>query len=297
MPSAAYTPKPLPYWLDPAQKSVTDSTLTSVVRALAGLLGAGDPTSVMGSVGPMATAANPSGPLSRVIQGLAGKKPIRAYHGSPHDFDKFELSKIGTGEGGRSFGAGINLTESEKYATAYKTPGRLETTGPGHMYEVQVNASADDLLDWHRPMSQQQHIQSKLAGIPQSGLPKDGDPFVGGTGTARWRVEGGRYFLETSDGTRFQMSVADINRLYGMDNANLTGGNIYNRASIALGGDDVAVSRLFNERGVPGVSADYHGARNYTIFDESIIDILRKYGLLPAAAAYGAAKQQQEPPK
>ena len=27
---------------------------------------------------------------------------IRAYHSSPHDFDKFDLSKIGTGEGAQS---------------------------------------------------------------------------------------------------------------------------------------------------------------------------------------------------
>jgi hypothetical protein len=31
-----------------------------------------------------------------------GSGPIRAYHGSPHDFDRFDLSKIGTGEGAQA---------------------------------------------------------------------------------------------------------------------------------------------------------------------------------------------------
>src|SRR4051812_28966406 len=35
----------------------------------------------------------------RGAEAVLGAGPIRAYHGSPHDFDRFDLSKIGTGEG------------------------------------------------------------------------------------------------------------------------------------------------------------------------------------------------------
>ena len=42
--------------------------------------------------------------------GLA-TKPIRAYHSSPHDFDKFDLSKIGTGEGAQVYGHGLYFAE------------------------------------------------------------------------------------------------------------------------------------------------------------------------------------------
>jgi hypothetical protein len=54
----------------------------------------------------------------RNAAGVAGGKivqpetPIRAYHSSPYDFEKFDLSKLGTGEGGRAYGAGVNLAES-----------------------------------------------------------------------------------------------------------------------------------------------------------------------------------------
>jgi hypothetical protein len=37
---------------------------------------------------------------------------IRAYHSSPHDFERFDLSKIGTGEGAQVYGHGIYLAEN-----------------------------------------------------------------------------------------------------------------------------------------------------------------------------------------
>ena len=48
-----------------------------------------------------------------VVQG------IRAYHGSPHDFDKFDLSRIGTGEGAQAYGHGLYFAENEGVARSY----------------------------------------------------------------------------------------------------------------------------------------------------------------------------------
>lgn len=45
---------------------------------------------------------------------------IIAYHGSPHDFDKFDMSKIGTGEGAQAFGHGLYFTDTEEIATNYR---------------------------------------------------------------------------------------------------------------------------------------------------------------------------------
>ena len=44
--------------------------------------------------------------------GSAGGKGIKAYHGSPHDFDRFDLSKIGTGEGAQAYGHGLYFAEN-----------------------------------------------------------------------------------------------------------------------------------------------------------------------------------------
>jgi hypothetical protein len=45
---------------------------------------------------------------------------IKAYHGSPHKFDKFDLSKIGTGEGAQAYGHGLYFAEDPRVAEVYK---------------------------------------------------------------------------------------------------------------------------------------------------------------------------------
>lgn len=45
---------------------------------------------------------------------------IKAYHGSPHDFDKFDMSKIGTGEGAQAYGHGLYFAEKEAVAKEYR---------------------------------------------------------------------------------------------------------------------------------------------------------------------------------
>ena len=45
---------------------------------------------------------------------------IKAFHGSPHDFDKFDLSKIGTGEGAQAYGHGLYFAENEAVARGYR---------------------------------------------------------------------------------------------------------------------------------------------------------------------------------
>ena len=45
---------------------------------------------------------------------------IRAYHGSPYDFDKFDISKIGTGEGAQAYGHGLYFAENPETALSYR---------------------------------------------------------------------------------------------------------------------------------------------------------------------------------
>jgi hypothetical protein len=52
--------------------------------------------------------------------GALGSGAIRAYHGSPHDFDKFDLSKIGTGEGVQAYGHGLYFAGNEDVARTYR---------------------------------------------------------------------------------------------------------------------------------------------------------------------------------
>ncbi len=54
---------------------------------------------------------------------------ITAYHGSPHDFDKFDISKIGTGEGAQAYGHGLYFAQAEPVAEGYRN--RLAGHIPG----------------------------------------------------------------------------------------------------------------------------------------------------------------------
>ena len=45
---------------------------------------------------------------------------ITAYHGSPHEFDQFDTSKIGTGEGAQAYGHGLYFAEHEPVAKGYR---------------------------------------------------------------------------------------------------------------------------------------------------------------------------------
>src|SRR3954469_8152524 len=49
-----------------------------------------------------------------------GPAAIRAYHGSPHDFDRFDSSKIGTGEGAQAYGHGLYFAENPETAGVYR---------------------------------------------------------------------------------------------------------------------------------------------------------------------------------
>jgi hypothetical protein len=52
--------------------------------------------------------------------GAGGAGVIRAFHGTPHSFDKFDSSKIGSGEGAQAYGHGIYTAESEGVAKSYR---------------------------------------------------------------------------------------------------------------------------------------------------------------------------------
>jgi hypothetical protein len=52
--------------------------------------------------------------------GDAVRSVIRAYHGSPYDFDRFDASKLGTGEGNQAYGHGLYFAGEEDVARRYR---------------------------------------------------------------------------------------------------------------------------------------------------------------------------------
>jgi hypothetical protein len=313
---------------DPAKKD-SSNLLASVTGA--GLLG--------GSM--LASEDADAGILSR----------IKAFHGSPHDFDRFSSENIGTGEGAQAYGHGLYFAEREGTAQSYRdaltprdfdyeehlmeqykaaesmqdynrmdmleramqhdTPAdfrdiasdvdydddyrqlandmademegfvnpRGNPVNFGRMYEVDINASADDLLDYDVPLKDQpEKIQNAFKDIWRDGLADD--PIL-------------KDIYKTADDVDFNtMGLFDQSQ----------GSQAYKEFANKLGGE-AAFSKLLNDKGIKGVKyADAQTrfspkgrTNNYVIFDEKTIEIARKYGVsMPVAGAILAGTMTPE---
>ena len=58
--------------------------------------------------------------ITKAEGGEVDEPGITAYHGSPHDFEQFDISKIGTGEGNQSYGHGLYFAQNEDVAKGYR---------------------------------------------------------------------------------------------------------------------------------------------------------------------------------
>ena len=54
------------------------------------------------------------------LLGSTAAPGIRAFHGSPHSFDQFQSSAIGTGEGAAAYGHGLYFAGDENVAKSYR---------------------------------------------------------------------------------------------------------------------------------------------------------------------------------
>lgn len=88
--------------------------------------------------------ASKLGPLAR------SAAPIKAYHSSPHDFDKFDLSKIGTGEGPKGWGDVAGIPDIKNPISVFPKPQRMfpeENRPAGGQY---LNAKTKEDMTGHK---------------------------------------------------------------------------------------------------------------------------------------------------
>jgi len=99
-------------WAVPGALAAAWNAFTAPRRAIEGKLE--DPVEEALNVAGMAmTGAMP-------FSAPAGSLGMNVWHGSPHKFDKFDASKIGTGEGAQAYGHGLYLAESPEVASQYR---------------------------------------------------------------------------------------------------------------------------------------------------------------------------------
>lgn len=292
-----------------------------------------------------------------------GGAGFRAYHGSPHDFDRFDLSKIGTGEGAQAYGHGLYFAENEDVARSYRdalasqmpmfqgqdafgfkdiqtpraraitnvanlmalglTPerafqrlmGDTDLSRPaasyegifpedfsmnsGRMYEVQINADPNDFLDWDKPLSEQPQVLQRLG---MSARPEDEihDEALRLMTEGNAREPGKMWF----DYPELQARIDELQGELDRRAPNMSGqefyrggadGDVSNILSQMGYGNPEVQTQALREAGIPGIRyldagsrGAREGSRNYVVFDDSMIEILRKYGLLAPTAGLGA---------
>lgn len=301
-------------------------------KLMAGEGGPGDAMNVAGSamLGALPFAAR--GALGAAGGKLTQPQGIKAYHGSPYDFDRFSLEHIGKGEGAQAYGHGLYFAESEGVARSYRdTLGKfgftvggqpfddadpmhyaaqvlqqkgsrdaaIKALAPrksmfsdkliddpltakarsilesdadippysvdqnGRLYEVSIKADPEDFLDWDKPLSQQSELVKEA-----------------------FKKVGGERYLDPVDPypARDALEKIGSERLQPGQPANQMMG---------------AASDALREAGIPGIRyldqvsrTAGEGTSNYVVFDDNLIEILRKYGLIGAIGAGTAASSQ-----
>jgi hypothetical protein len=272
----------------------------------------------------------PSGAMD-VLAGLIGPRapvrvpnPIKAYHGSPHDFDAFDLSKIGTGEGAQAYGHGLYFAEHEPVAKGYRDnlAGNI------------VGGKPFDEYDWRHQGALTLH---DVGGDPAKAIVelrakaernRLADPgYAQRLRTAAAALERGQQLPQISPGKMYEVALhaspesfldwdkplsgqpAQLQdayrKLQGVtgykvplrpENAGEAHYQSFEKASSHHPeGPGVGAVEALREAGIPGIRyldqgsrAKGEGSSNYVVWSPEIIEILRKYGLAAAAPVGGA---------
>lgn len=212
-------------------------------------------------------AANFLGPGVKPTMPAPKPQGIRAYHGSPHDFDQFSLAHKGKGEGAAAFGEGLYFAEKESVAKNYRDNLAGNSGTPGKLYEVNINADPEHFLDWDKLLSQQ---NEKV----RQAFPAE---------------------LHNMRGSDAHDALAEMKAGPIAPGADSGWESFVNTINDKVQRRDLAAQSL-RDAGVPGIKyldklsrGAGEGSRNYVVFDDKLIEILRKYGLMPPAVAAGAA--------
>lgn len=212
---------------------------------------------------------------------LAGMAPVgglvahTVYHGSPHKFNKFDMSKIGTGEGAQAYGHGIYAAESPDVARSYMlagTSGNMPTTidkaganVSGNFYKVDIPDEAiPRMLDWDKPLSEQApevRAAAKNLGITDA---VNGEDLL-------WKIKRTKY------GAREAM-----------------------QGNTGIGDAGIYASEQLRQQGIPGIRyldqasrGSGQGTSNFVLFDDQLPRILEVNGQPTGLLSYADEAAQK----
>jgi hypothetical protein len=192
-----------------------------------------------------------------------------------------------------------------EFAKTLSASPDFESVPSGRMYQVRINADPEQFFNWDKPLSEQsQSIQDALKQL--SNNPKNGFNLIDS--------------IATLDAAKADPRLSHLTKRGSP--VNPTGSSIYENLANERGAVDwpitadadirkeyrnkasVLTSQDMRNAGIPGIKyldqgsrSEGVGSHNYVVFDDSLIDILKKYGLvglLGGGAAMGASQQQQQ---
>ena len=269
---------------------------------------------VMAAIGSVAPELRGAGEIASQVGGDVAKG-IRAYHGSPYDFNQFSLSKIGTGEGAQAYGHGLYLAENENTAKKYRDdlspPSARYFEGDRILNGPEENAAK--IIDAHNGSQKDalDYVNNTLRG----GVMADPD-WIDATATAINKLnpkevrvgdigpQGHMYevninadpehFLDWDRPLSQQHPVVQgaLNKAY--PNMLDTVGDKTIQQAFPYG-INAAATQTLRDAGIPGIRYLDQGSRgtgagtsNYVVFDDKLVDIVKKFGLvgLIAGGAY-----------
>lgn len=195
------------------------------------------------------------------------------------------MSKIGTGEGAQAYGHGLYFAENEGVAKSYRDRlthnATVDQTGgnPGHMYEVRINSDPSGFIDWDKPLSQQSDkARNALSDVADK------------------RIADYNHVIDRlPDSPQRQDMIADLDDMIAMRDRDYMPKEMIKSREAA---------RFMREAGIPGIKYLDSGSRggvdgtsNFVVFDDALVEIMRKYGLLgPIGTGAVAAATGDEGP-
>lgn len=236
---------------------------------------------------------------------------IIAYHGSPHSFDKFDMSKMGTGEGNQAFGNGLYFAQREGTADFYRseltdqhgTPYKVDIAGKQeeNPYIVSAAVDAKNYMNNANPSETMAAFNNAMSSH-KADLQEKWDRFGGQLSNPDLHPVTRKSLDELRDALNRIDSVTP-------ENFTVTSGSKY-QVKIDAAPEDIKTysgpsgikAKVFAEQakreGYKGIkyldgwsrrAGSAEGATyNYVIFDDKLITILKKYGIPMTAGAGGA---------
>lgn len=178
-----------------------------------------------------------------------------AWHGSPHQFERFDLGAIGSGEGAQVHGWGLYFAQDRKISEGYRR--KLSTQdNAGSLFEVDVPEN-DVLLDEQKDFTEQldkvrEAIKNLVRGL-----------------TDKQIENAGQYVPETSR--------AEVEKSILETFAYANGRQVYELLTMLLGSGREA-SETLNKYGVKGITYEgNHDGRCFVVFSDKAISVINRF--------------------